>query len=96
MKYITILIFGSLFLGLIATLLSGDLLATKNIVVKIFYGLGVAMTPWVCGLLLASVKILVLKLTNRKIRYGLVYKFDVGVFLALSFCVHLGLVSLPG
>lgn len=94
--YTTVLIIGSLFLGLIATIFSSDLLVSVSMGGKIGYGIGVAITPWVCALLLTSVKFVILKMAKRKTSYGSVLKFDVSVFIALSYCVNLGLVSLPG
>ena len=93
MKYLSALIIGSLFLGIIATIFSADLLATMNLGSKIGYGIGMAITPWVCALFLTSVKFPFIRMAKRNIRYAAVLKFDVGIFLAMSFCMQLGLVS---
>lgn len=95
MKFLSVLIIGSLLLGLIAVQFSGDLLATVNMGGKIGYGIGVSITPWVCALLLSAIKLVFLRLAKRKTAYSKVLKFDVSVFMALSYCVHLGFFSLP-
>ncbi len=81
------LIVASIFLGIVATIFNAPV-DSANMGAKIGFALGITITPWVCAVILGSSKWVIVKLLRRNISYNAVVKFDVGVFIALSFALQ--------